>query len=495
MLQFSAKSGTAGSPITVRAKNDGRVLVDGEFQRRPLDCNASYITVMGLDVKNGHDSVAVLRGQHCTAQRVVAWANESSDGGIENIWDVGGAHNLMEDFAGFGYARKILAMGARGGNGPNTARRGWVEHNGSRAGSAGGGPTESAEAGYNQSNVTFENLISRRNIRTSASEPEATLHAFSTHGSAILGSIAFATAADHYDTSTLLNITPEAGSHAGSGFVTSNMLVQDVVLYAEQSHGSIRGYQIDGGSGSTGNVAKRILAVTPQGGGACGGAGWSCSELYQGTSLAQALPGKTIWETFPGVCKRVVNRQVTNEGLWPWPMEARIRAAYAASKQPGTNVQQHVVTRFGTIPAACTGDSTPIPPDPSAQVPVPPTQVQTALEGSGVVVSWTDTVNTIQTGYTIERKVGTGAYAELTQTPGAASRSFTDTAPGAGQTNCYQVYARGAAGPSGLSPASCVTVPSTPIPPSASHVPLMCQGTMGTGGALSMVCSPQADRR
>lgn len=383
MLAFSSRSGTAGNPITVRALNDGRVLVDGEFQRRPLDCNASYITVMGMDLKNGNDTTAVLRGQHCTAQRVVAWANESSDGGIENIWDVGGAHNLIEDFAGFGFARKILAIGARGGNGPNTARRGWTEHNGSRYGSAQGNPTESAEAGYNQSNVTFENIIARRNILTSATEPESAIHAFSTHGSAILGSIAFAAAVDSYDTNILLNITPEAGSHAGSGFVTSNMLVQDVVLFAEQSHGGIRAYQIDGGLGSTGNVAKRILGVAPQGGGACGGSGWTCSELYGGRTLAEALPGKTVWETFPGICKKVVNRTVTTDGLWPWAMGERIQAAYAAAKQPGKNVTRHVTARLGTIPQACLSGGTPVPPDP----PDPQPATHPAMDCTGTLTA------------------------------------------------------------------------------------------------------------
>lgn len=489
MLQFSSRSGTAGSPITVRAQNDGRVLIDGEFQRRPLDCAASYITVMGMDLRNGHDTVAVLRGQHCIAQRIVAWANEPADGAIENIWDFGGAHNLAEDFAGWGFARKILAIGARGGNGPNTARRGWVEHNGSPYGSAQGNPTESAEAGYNQSNVTFENIIARRNILSSATEPEAALHAFSTHGSAILGSIAFAAAADNYDTNILLNITPEAGSHAGSGFVTSNMLVQDVVLFAEQSHGGIRGYQIDGGSGSTGNVAKRILAVAPQRG-VCGGSGWACSEMYDGTTLAAALPGKSVWDTFPGICKKVVNRQITNEGLWPWAMGARIQAAYAASRQPGKDVQKHVTARTGEIPAQCTSDNTPIPPNPAAEVPVPPTSVTAVLQGPSVVVSWVDTVNTIATGYTIERKVGTGEYVQLTDAPTPSARSAVDSTPARGQTNCYVVYTRGAAGPSGFSPAACVAVPSTPVPPS-TNIPLTCDGTLETGGRISMVCQPQ----
>ena len=132
MLAFSNRSGTAGSPITVRAQNDGRVEIDGEFQRRPIDCNASYITVQGVDAKNGsrYHSGRAWAVLHHPARRGLG-AAPAPDGGIENVMDIGGAHNLVEDFAGYGYARKMLACGARGGSGPNTVRRGWLEHNGS----------------------------------------------------------------------------------------------------------------------------------------------------------------------------------------------------------------------------------------------------------------------------------------------------------------------------------------------------------------------------
>ena len=310
MLQFSAKSGTASNPITVRAQNDGRVEIDGEFQRRPIDCNASYITVQGVNAKNGHDTTMVVRGQHCTIQRVVAWATPAPDGGIENVIDIGGGHNLVEDFAGYGYARKMLACGARGGSGPNTVRRGWLEHNGSPYGSAQGNPTEVLELGYNQDNCTAENIIARRNILSSATEPEAAFHAFSTRGSALLGSISYALATDKYDTDILLNITAEAGSHAGSGHVTTNFLLQDVLLMADPVHDRMRGFIIDGGSGSTGNKAKNIVAVAHEPG-RCQGDGWECTNIHSGQSLETALGGKQLASVAPGVCFEVVGRQVT----------------------------------------------------------------------------------------------------------------------------------------------------------------------------------------
>jgi len=495
MLQFAARSGTAGSPITVRALHDGAVTIDGQHSRRPLDCNASYITVQGLDVANGNDTTLVLRGQHCTVQRVVAWADAPDDGAIENVCDVGGAHNLLEDSACLGYARKTFAAGARGGTGPNTIRRSYLEFHGAPPGSAQGNPTNVLEIGYGQSNVTAENVIVRRNVLSSATEPEAPIMAFQTHGSALLGSIAFAAAQDTVGANRMMDIVPDAGSSAGSGFVTSTMLVQDVAIFVDPGHTNIKSWQITGGNGSTGNVARRLLAVAPQGAGTCTGEGWSCTEMYGGTTLGAALGSKTIWDTLPGVCKRVVNRQLTDVGLWPLPITARVQAALGQARLPQRDILADVEARLGTIPEKCRSANGGPGPEPPPGVPVPPSSVTTVLQGTNVLVSWVDTVNTVQTGYTLERKVGSGAYVELTQAPGAAARSYTDQAPGPGAQNCYVVYARGPAGPSGLSPASCVAVPGTPMPPSASHVPLACHGMVGEGGNMALVCQPQGGRR
>ena len=495
MLVFSARSGTAGSPIVVRAKNDGRVLINAEFQRRPLDCNASYITVMGVDVKDGVDTTLTVRGQHCTIQRVLASSGDPGDGGTENVVDVGGNHNLLEDIGAWGKARKMAAIGARGGNGPNTLRRVWVEHNGSPYGSAQGNPTDPIDIGYNQLNVTAENVIGRRNILSSATEPEAPIHMYSTTGSAILGSIVYAKNTDSFDTTTLLNVTPESGSHAGTGAdSTSDSIVQDVVLLAGSAHEQIMGFAIDGGAQSKNNVAKNIVSVAPQGGGRCQGTGWECTNLFLGRSLEEALGTKKIWEVAPGTCYRVVNRQLTSTPLWPWPMEQRIAEALGRARIPHKAVQADLEGVFGTIPPQCVSGNTPVPPNPSAEVPVPPTAVQTALQGTGVLVSWTDTVNTVQQGYVVERKVATGQYTHLAAVPGAATRSYTDSVPIAGAQNCYVVYATAPDGPSRFSPESCLQVPGTPVPPSG-NVPIACEGTMSAGGVVAMLCTPQASRR
>ena len=496
MLTFSARSGTAGSPITVRAVNDGRVEINGEYQRRPLDCAASYITVIGVNVANGNDTTLTVRGKHCLIQRVLAWSGNPGDGGIENIVDTGGNHNLLEDIGAWGHARKMVAIGARGGDGPNTLRRVWAEHNGSPYGSAQGNPTDPIDIGYNQLNVTAENVIGRRNILSSATEPEAPIHMYSTRGSAIIGSIVYAKNSDAFDTTTLLNVTPESGSHAGTGKdSTSDSVVQDVVLLAGSAHEKIMGFAIDGGAQSVNNVATNIVSVAPQGGGRCQGSGWTCTNLFLGKTLQEALGDKKIWEVAPGTCYRVVDRKVTTTPLWPWPMEQRIAEALGRARVPHTPVKADLEGVFGTIPEHCVSGGNPGPgPGPSPSVPVPPTNVHAVLQGSGVLVTWEDT-QTIATGYTLERKVGSGAYVQLTDAPNASARSYTDASPAKGQTNCYVVYARGAAGPSGFSPASCLAVPATPGPPDPDRRPFTCEGSIGANNVISMVCNPATARR
>ena len=150
MLQFPREKRHVRQPdYCPDAENDGKVEVNGEHQRRPLDCNASHIVVQGVNVRDGNDTTLTVRGHTCIIQRVVAWSTPPSDGGIENVVDVGGTNNLLEDLGAFGYARKTLAVGARGGQ-DRTVRRAWVEHNGSPYGSAEGNPTDPVDLGYNQ---------------------------------------------------------------------------------------------------------------------------------------------------------------------------------------------------------------------------------------------------------------------------------------------------------------------------------------------------------
>jgi hypothetical protein len=295
-------------------------------------------------------------------QRVVAWSTQAEDG-IENVFDIGGTHNLLEDCGAFGYARKTLAAGARGGTGPNTVRRCWVEHNGSRPGSAGGNPTNPVEMGYDQDAVTMENIIARRNILSSATQPEAPITVFSTRGSALLGALTYLRPGDTFDTGTMVFVSPEEGSHAGSGHTTADMLIQDLVMLVPPSFPQVKGLDIRNGPSGAGNRADRLVSVAPMGGGTCSASGWSCTNAHFGTTLAQAVGAQSVFDLVPGMCYEYVNRTLTDVPLWPWKMTARIEAALAHARQPVRNVTRSAEEILGAIPAKCLRGDTP-PPEP-----------------------------------------------------------------------------------------------------------------------------------
>ena len=124
-------AGQPGMPIEIRAQNDGGVWIDGEFQNRPLRIQSSYWIVSGINFFNAVGPAVGLKGQkqhgerdqepihHITLRRLVAWRDFIPYGTREDYDRLGG-HNVhifsiadvtdvvIEDCAGFGWARKIF---------------------------------------------------------------------------------------------------------------------------------------------------------------------------------------------------------------------------------------------------------------------------------------------------------------------------------------------------------------------------------------------------
>ncbi len=111
-------SGSSGTPITIRAENDGQVVVDGESARIPLNVGGrSYIDIEGIIVKNSNSHVVYAEHiDHINFRRVSAYNSGSS--GNNHIWDVAYASNvLIEDCVGAGTGRTTLTLyGSSSGN-------------------------------------------------------------------------------------------------------------------------------------------------------------------------------------------------------------------------------------------------------------------------------------------------------------------------------------------------------------------------------------------
>lgn len=347
----STFAGTASQPITIRALNDGKVLIDGGTSR-PVDLQGSWGVLEGINVHGGDNIGVSFRGRNWVGRRIAAWNNITTPPqGAMTILGMSGMENTCEDCAAWGVGRKMLQL-SQGGVRRNTVRRAWTRFEQCPP-CASGSPTVSTEQGYDQHESLVENLLTTRGVVGRATAPEAPYVAFSTLRSTFLGSIAYVPAGARFEPSTLIDIWPTGGAHAGQTH-TSNMVVRDVVGVIAPGHprfNSVRGFEITGsgplGAGS-GNVATNVVAVSGLLG-TCGGPGWTCTN----TRTYASLSGRNIWQEVPGICKRYVEGTLTSDGLWPWPMNQRIKDALRQSGRAEVDITATIQSLLGTIPASC----------------------------------------------------------------------------------------------------------------------------------------------
>ena len=116
-------SGSEGNPITIKAKNDGMVTIDGEGVRRPVYLyHNDWFVIEGINACNSSKSVVeISRGNHNIIRRVCAW--DAADGNTNIFGAHHGEYNLFEDCAGWGIARKIFSSSQHGDH--TTFRRCW----------------------------------------------------------------------------------------------------------------------------------------------------------------------------------------------------------------------------------------------------------------------------------------------------------------------------------------------------------------------------------
>src|SRR5512145_113161 len=173
-------AGTATQPITIRAAVEGTVLLDGEDQRRPLHTRGQYGVIWGLNVRRGDNMNVFLGGTGWQVQRLVAWdVGSHTDHNI----GVGGTHNLLEDCAAFGTAEKALVAGT--GNATRTGnviRRCFaIQQDAGDSTST----TNTAEVGYGQSDVLFENNLLTYHRTGARSSPEGLFQFFRSQDSRV----------------------------------------------------------------------------------------------------------------------------------------------------------------------------------------------------------------------------------------------------------------------------------------------------------------------
>jgi len=145
--------GAAEAPIIIKAINDGKVLIDGETVRYPVQLyKTQYIQVEGINACRAKMTVyGISRSNHCALKRCCGWDAGDDNTNIFGVHN--GDYNLLEDCAGWGIARKTYSCSQNGNY--TTFRRCW----GRWEGCTNVGPKMTMTVSYNSHHTLAENCI------------------------------------------------------------------------------------------------------------------------------------------------------------------------------------------------------------------------------------------------------------------------------------------------------------------------------------------------
>ena len=402
----AGKSGTSTSPITVRALNDGRVVVDAEFKnkngstwtpggdgRSPLEfLNNNWWIIEGIDfVRSAIDVCKFEQSSDVIVRRVIC-----RDGNLTTnnhvVQTIYANRILFEDFAAFGPGRYTIIL-YKSHN--ITLRRAWVRHEGSVTnGSI--GPKEGINLVYNPgTNNTCENCLATwYPISMPSSFSYTDGGGIAAGGSSSSGTIQQAvgpmgTEANPGDADlntkvygSISYLLPSyfvtAGNAAGAMFVSryaSNQHIKDTLFFVPPT-----GYPapppnllyLGDAYPTTNTTLDRGSLVKPTGSMIASGTTWTLTNVAGGSSLSPtgAVPNPFTNTGSSGarLCYRYANSTLTSQALWPWPMNDRIRAATAAAGaysgpcvgcsggrgvRAAVNVTADIESILGAIPSQC----------------------------------------------------------------------------------------------------------------------------------------------
>jgi hypothetical protein len=400
--------GTSSAPIIIKALNDGKVLInarrEGTLQPVSLYYN-DWFVIEGINACCGNGGVVELNySNHNVIRRVAGW--DGSDGATGEQGGIFGVHfgeyNLLEDVAGWGFARKIFGNSQAGNH--TTIRRAWGRWDGYH----GVGPKMTYTLAYNSYNAVYENVIGtwsgeslKETYQLACRSTDAANYApcgktftnysvdqpnsiFGTDGfrggrdnnarSKLLGSIAYVQAKDRF--------------HPGQPVLLHRMqsveLANTVVYIEPGSHTNKKTYNLGSltGAGEPGQnlIARNLTSI--------GGAGAFFHSGWQGTNRAQGATVDSVPNIFNGpgsgarVCHRYKDGVLTNEPLWPWPMNQRILEATTKSGHTPVNVTATIEKLFGSIPAACKGGSSGTGSNSSSPAATPPPSAPSNLQAT-----------------------------------------------------------------------------------------------------------------
>ena len=372
LIQPNIRNGKPGKPITIKALNDGKAVVDGEGQDIPVRLGENWgpdgpigdwFVVEGVVARNGTlSSIRLEHANHNVLRRVSAYDADPDDNSLA-IGIVWSDHNLVEDCVAAGTGRYMINVFT---SRDNTIRRCftmWQQWDG-RHFCGVSWPNGNNVGIYNSSNTTVENVIAYGRALTGIFI-QANDDAAVADNNQVLGSMALLQGAD-YDGSLWTYRTGERQPTARPGPISNpyGEPCPDNITQWEWG-GHRQGFNLYGQGELHDNVFRDILATGnvgvgwgsqhPGGPGPVGAVidhatiygngsditGWEAAQggdIYidrrdevltnGGLTVTNSRIANSPWASQGEGARfqyRYVDRQLTGQPLLPWPMEGRIK--------------------------------------------------------------------------------------------------------------------------------------------------------------------------
>lgn len=338
----SGVTGTSNAPITISAATPGGVLINGQVTNDPIRLIATndYFIVEDIDAHAGRRDVFSVYGSYNIVRRCVGWdANPNYNAVVFQVsnydgtqpWERGssGVGNLVEDCAAFGDGRKMFQSSQY--TSYTTFRRLWclIE----RSPWDGNVITMS----YQSHEELGENLI----VTVDRPVDMVMTETYSSFG---IGRIDKPeppnTCSNHryrgilaYSLSEQNHYRRTAAIETANNLANGCMSIKDLVVYEENG---VRALLLR--HAASASTADDITIIGPGVAADSVGSNWTVTNKVTSTTVAGApTPFQATAGSGARMYYRYVDGVLTDTPLWPWPMDARIRAALTTSgRDPDT---------------------------------------------------------------------------------------------------------------------------------------------------------------
>jgi hypothetical protein len=261
---------------------------------------------------------------------------------------------LLEDVCGFGTGRKIFTNSQGGNN--TTIRRAWGRWEKSNR----IGPKQVYSFVYRSYDAIFENVIGTWD--EAAMGGQAVDQPYGILAMDAIGNEVEKTCAN---AKYLGSIAYVRNSQVLSGFIgvvqggrtTDCLTYENTVAFLDTNHSTRRVVSLGNPNSKLLSAPRRSVAYrngTEIGGTSVVGSDWAVSNRAQGATVSMV---PNIWngvgDQGARVCKQYRNGTLTNDPLWPWPMNQRIVDAMKMAGKTPEDVTKTMEEIFGPIPNEC----------------------------------------------------------------------------------------------------------------------------------------------